>query len=156
MGLSQLQRPVTVLGEAKTGNDSAQDTASAVGFQVESTIDKIKVARLALGHGKVPKPNFDLGADLKEISRQGNKLTVKYTLYLDSFPAVQRVEVHGVATIRSPLINSHTDEDEMSEGLLSDAALEIFRNHYEMIFLLFDSMRLPFPSPWVVKDVHLV
>jgi hypothetical protein len=152
----QIKGPVTILGEAKTGNDSAQDIASAVGFQVESTIDQIKVARLALGHGKVPRPNFDLSADLKDVSREGNKLTVKYILYLDSFPAVQRVEVHGVATIRSHLINSHTDEEEMSEDLLSDVALEIFRNHYDTIYLLFDPMRLPFPSPWVVKDVHLV
>ncbi|MCS4540356.1 MAG: hypothetical protein HYU03_06685 [Thaumarchaeota archaeon] len=153
----QLKEPVTILDEKKTGqSDSSQETETVVGFQVESTIDKVRVARLALGHGKVPRPSFDLGADLKELSREGNKLTVKYTLYLDTFPAVQRVELQGVATIRSPLISSQTNDVDVSETLLSEVALEIFRNHYDMIYLLFDSMRLPFPSPWVVKNIHLV
>ncbi|MBI3023383.1 MAG: hypothetical protein HYY68_06600 [Thaumarchaeota archaeon] len=153
----QLKEPVTILDENKTGQgDSSQETETVVGFQVESTIDKVRVARLALGHGKVPRPSFDLGADLKELSREGNKLTVKYTLYLDTFPAVQRVELQGVATIRSPLISSQTNDVDVSETLLSEVALEIFRNHYDIMYLLFDSMRLPFPSPWVVKNVHLV
>ena len=153
----QVKGPVPVLEERKAErSDSSQDVANMVGLQVESTIDKVRVTRLAMGYGKVPKPNFDLGADLKELSREGSKLTVKYTLYLDTFPAVQRVELHGVATIRSPLIDPHADDGDVSESLLSDVALEIFRNHYSTIYLLFDSMRLPFPSPWVVKDVHLV
>lgn len=152
----QLKEPVTILDEKKTGTSyPSQETGRVVGFQVESTIDKVRVARLALGYGKVPRPNFDLGADLKELSREGSKLNLKYTLYLDTFPAVQRVELQGMATIRSPLINSQTDEVDVSERLLSDIALEIFRNHYDTIYLLFDSMRLPFPSPWVVKNVHL-
>ncbi|MBI3116035.1 MAG: hypothetical protein HYZ12_01725 [Thaumarchaeota archaeon] len=153
----QLKEPVTVVDEKKVAqSDSSQETEAIVGFQVESTIDKVRVARLALGYGKVPRPSFDLGADLKELSREGNKLTVKYTLYLDTFPAVQRVELQGVATIRSPLISSQTNDVDVSETLLSEVALEIFRNHYDIMYLLFDSMRLPFPSPWVVKNVHLV
>lgn len=153
----QLKGPVTIPDEKKIGqSDSSQETETVVAFQVESTIDKVRVARLALGYGKVPRPTFDLGADLKELSREGNKLKVKYTLYLDTFPAVQRVELQGVATIRSPMINSQADDVDVGERLLSDVALEIFRNHYDTIYLLFDSMRLPFPSPWVVKNVHLV
>lgn len=153
----QLKEPVAILDEKKAGtSDSSQESAAVAGFQVESTIDKVRVARLALGHAKVPRPNFDLGAELKELSREGNNLRVKYTLYIDTFPAVQRVELHGAATVRSPLINSQGDDGDISENLLSDVALEIFRNHYDTMYLLFDSMRLPFPSPWVVKNVHLV
>ncbi len=152
------QVPVAVLDEEKkTGEKgSAEDIGSALSFRVESTIDKVKVARLALGITKVPKPNFDLGAELKEVSREGSTLTVEYVLYLESFPSVLRVEIQGVAKVRSPRINTNAYEDAVSEDLLSDVALEIFRNHYSTIYLLFDSMRLPFPSPWVVKNVHLV
>ena len=151
--------------ESKTAHDdkktrARQETQEAVGpidrLAVESSINKVRVARVALGTAKVPRPNFDLGADLQEVSREGNELTLKYALYLETTPYVQLVEIHGVAKVRSSMLDSRTDYDSLSEGLLTDVALEIFRNHYQTVYLLFDWMRLANPSPWIFDSVHLV
>src|SRR5271170_306705 len=74
------------------------------------TLTKIKVARLTLGHSaSMPKVIFDLGAEIKEVETAKGRLRLKYTLYLDANPAVERAELSGEVTITSPAISAVTD-----------------------------------------------
>ncbi len=121
------------------------------------TLTRIKVARMTLGHtNETPKVSFDLGADIKEIETVKGRLRLKYTLYLDANPAVERAELGGEVTITSDRISSVTDLQALGEEKISEIAMQIYRRNFETLYLLFESSGLQAPSPWLIEDVRLV
>jgi len=121
------------------------------------TLSKIKVAKLTLGHmTALPKVSFDLGADIKEIETAKGRLRLKYTLFLDANPAVERAELSGEVTITSAAISAVTDLQALGEEKISDIAMGIYAKNYEILYLTFQSAGLVAPSPFLVQDVHLV
>ena len=120
-------------------------------------LTRIKVARLTLGHNaKVPKVSFDLGADMKELEKSSGRLRLKYTLYLDANPAVERAELEGELTIKNPKITSNTDLQALGEEKISAIAMQIYAKNYETLYLTFESVGLVAPSPLLIRDVHIV
>ena len=121
------------------------------------TLSRIKIAKLTLGHSTaMPKVSFDLGADIKEIETAKGRLRLKYTLYLDANPAVERAELSGDVTITSPGITAVTDLQALGEEKISDIAMQIYKKNYETLYLTFQSSGLVAPSPHLIEDVHLV
>jgi hypothetical protein len=121
------------------------------------TLSKIKVSRLTFGHSTaMPKVSFDLGADIKEIETVKGRLRLKYTLFIDSNPAVERAELSGEVTITSPTISAVTDLQALGEEKISDIAMQIYAKNYEILYLTFESAGLVSPSPFLIQDVHLV
>jgi hypothetical protein len=121
------------------------------------TLSRIKVSKLTLGHTKeMPKVSFDLGADIKEVETTKGRLRLKYTLYLDSNPAVERAELSGEITITSPAISAVTDLQALGEEKISDIAMMIYAKNYETLYLTFQSAGLVAPSPFLIQDVHFV
>jgi hypothetical protein len=121
------------------------------------TVSKIKVSRLTVGHSTaMPKVSFDLGADIKEVETVKGRLRLKYTLYLDANPAVERAEFSGEVTITSPAISAVTDLQALGEDKISEIAMGIYAKNYEILYLTFQSAGLVAPSPFLIQDVHLV
>ena len=121
------------------------------------TLNKIKVSRMTLGHtGKLPKIAFDLGADIKEIETTKGRLRLKYTLFVDANPAVERAELQGEVTITSAGISPVTDLQALGEEKVSEIAMKIYRSNFEILYLTLESAGLTAPSPWLTQDVHLV
>lgn len=121
------------------------------------TLSKIKVSRMTLGHtAKIPKIAFDLGADIKEIETTKGRLRLKYTLFVDASPAVERAELSGEVTITSAAISPVTDLQALGEEKISEIAMQIYRKNFEILYLTLESAGLTAPSPWLVQDVHLV
>ena len=121
------------------------------------TLTKVKVSRLTMGHvKKLPKVSFDLGADMQEIETTKGRLRLKYTIYLDSNPAVERAELQGEVTITSAAISPVTDLQELGEEKVSEIAMQVYRKNFEIIYLAMSTAGLAAPSPWLIQDVHLV
>ncbi len=121
------------------------------------TLSRIKVSRLTFGHStKVPKVSFDLGADMKEVETSKGRLRLKYTLYIDANPAVERAELEGEIVITSPRITAVTDLQALGEDKISDIAMQVYAKNYETIYLTFESAGLTAPSPLLIQDVHIV
>jgi len=121
------------------------------------TLSKIKVAKLTLGHSTaMPKVSFDLGADIKEVETAKGRLRLKYTLYLDANPAVERAELSGDVTITSPAITAVTDLQALGDEKISDIAMRIYAKNYETLYLTLQSSGLVAPPPHLIQDVHFV
>ena len=121
------------------------------------TLGRIKVSRLTLGHSRtLPKVSFDLGADIKEVETAKGRLRLRYTLYVDANPAVERAELQGEVIITSPSITAVTDLQSLGEEKISEIAMLIYRRNFETLYLAFQSAALVAPSPWLIEDVHLV
>ncbi len=123
---------------------------SARRMEFVSSLNKIKVTRLAMRQINGAKVSFELDADFHEISRGNGKVKLSYILTVDTLPVIQRATVEGFATVEEDLVQS-------ADGyVLNELALAIFKQHYEPIYLLFDTLSLAAPSPWLVREVKLV
>jgi hypothetical protein len=145
-------------GVAKTAMDSTRPGELRLDISdFVCTLSSIKVSRMSLGFGRVlSKVAFDLGADIKEIETTKGRLRLRYTLYIDASPAVERAELRGDVTITSPAISAVTDLQALGEDKISDIALQIYRRNFEVLYLTLESAGLVAPSPWLIKDVRLV
>ena len=121
------------------------------------TLTRIKVSRLTFGHSsKIPKVSFDLGADMKEVETAKGRLRLRYTLYIDAYPAVERAELEGEILITSPRISAVTDLQALGEEKISELAMQIYAKNYEVLYLTLESAGLAAPSPLLIQDVHIV
>ncbi len=123
---------------------------SARRMEFVSSLNKIKVTRLAMRQINGAKVSFELDADFHEISRGNGKVKLSYILTVDTLPVIQRATVEGFATVEEDLVQS------ADVYVLNELALAIFKQHYEPIYLLFDTLSLAAPSPWLVREVKLV
>lgn len=136
--------------------------STSAGFQLDTsdlvcTLKRIKISKLTFGHSsKMPKVSFDLGADMKEVETAKGRLRLKYTLYIDANPAVQRAELEGEVLITSPAITAVTDLQALGEDKISDIAMQVYARNYEILYLTLESAGLAAPSPLLIQDVHLV
>ncbi len=121
------------------------------------TLSRIKVSKLTLGHSSaaMPKVSFDLGADIKEIETANGRLRLRYTLFIDANPAVERAELEGEVTITSPRITKVTDLQALGEDKISAIAMQIYQKNFESLYLTLETAGLAAPSPWLIQDVHL-
>lgn len=137
--------------DSNDGAGMSLDTSDLV-----CTLKRLKVTRLTLGHSmQLPKVNFDLGADIKELETSKGRLRLKYSLFLDANPAVERAEMEGEVVITSPSITAVTDLQALGEERISDIAMQIYAKNYETLYLTFQSAGLVAPSPWLIQDVHI-
>jgi len=124
-------------------------------ISVKSSINRVRIARLAIGDEAVPRATFDLAAEMNEIGVVDGRLRVKYLIALETYPSVQRAEIEGVATISGERFASVRDQV-IEEGRITKVALLIYRNEFQVLYLLLKSMGLEAPSPWLIRDVHLL
>ncbi len=125
-------------------------------INVENTLTKIRVSRVSLTPLNGRALTFELSADFREISRAAGKVKLRYSLTVDTFPLVQRAGVEGFATVDEKLITPSNQSDGADAAVLDELAVAIFRRDYESLYLLFDTLNLASPSPWLVREVRLV
>ena len=125
--------------------------------EMVTSLTRVKISRLTLGHeSKLPKVTFDLGADIKETETAKGRLRLRFVLYIDSLPAVQRAELEGTVSILGDSITAVTDLQALGDEKISEMAMEIYKKSYELLYLLFSTEGLAAPSPWLIRDVQLM
>lgn len=125
-------------------------------ISVENTLTKIRVSKVSLLPLNGRPLTFELSADFREISRGGGRVKLRYSLNVDTFPVIQRAGIEGIAIVNENLITPSNPSDGADAAVLDALAVEIFRRDYESLYLLFDTLNLSSPSPWLVREVRLV
>lgn len=135
----------------------SQDVLALVAPTIVSTsLTKVRVVRVTNREEKYPKASFGLAADMREVGRSGNILKLRFSIAVETNPLVQRAQLEGKVEVRlDPALLAATG-GQLGEDFASELALEIYKRHYETIYSLFDSLALESPSPWLLRDVHLV
>jgi hypothetical protein len=123
-------------------------------LNIETQLTKVRLSRLSINPLDGKKVSFGLDADFREITRAAGKVKLRFSLVVDTFPLVGRAALEGFANVDEKLL-----EGDGSAGTdsvtLNDLALAVFKQDFDSLFLLYDTMSLPYPSPWMVRDVKL-
>lgn len=124
--------------------------------KVKAHLTKLRASVIAIKPPEGTKVSYDLNVDIKQASRKGPELKLRYAIGIETFPAICRAEIAGWATLNAETLAKEENLEDLGESVLGDVALEIYRQNFEPLYLTLTTMGMDSPSPWLVKDVHLV
>ena len=125
-------------------------------IKVRAHLTKLRASVIAIKPPEGTKVSYDLNVDVKQVSRKGPELKIRYAIGIETFPAICRAEIAGFAVVTAETLAKEESLEDLGEGVLGDVALDIYRQNFEPLYLTLTSMGMDSPSPWLVKDVHLV
>ena len=125
-------------------------------LKVQSRLTRLRASMVAIRPPDGTKMSFDLNVDIKQVSRTGPTLRLRYSIGIETFPLIYRAEIAGFADLNAEMLAKDESLQDLGEGVLSDVALQIFRQDYESLYLTLSTMGADSPSPWLVREVHLV
>lgn len=123
--------------------------------EVEVLIKNIEANRLSEEVRDDSPVTFDVAASLAETDHQAGQFTLKYSIAITAQPPVARMDVSGSAKI--------TGEEKEIETLLRSADqnapppvfMSIYQKVYAVLYLLSGSLKIPYPSPGLMKVVRM-
>jgi hypothetical protein len=124
--------------------------------EVEVFVKSVEATRLSDEVRDETSVTFDVGASLTETDHQAGQFTLKYSIAITCQPPVAKIDVSGTARI--------TGEETEIEGLLKTVDqntpppvfMNIYQKVYAMLYLLSGSLKIPYPSPGLMKVVKIV
>jgi hypothetical protein len=124
-------------------------------LKVDAKLTKLRTSLVAIKPPEGTKVSFDLQADVRAVSRDGARMKLRYSIIIETFPLIYRAEIAGFAHASAEMLAKDENLEDLGEAVLSDIALQIYRQHYEALYLALTTQGLDAPSPWLVRDVHL-
>jgi hypothetical protein len=122
---------------------------------VEVVIKGVEGTKLAEDVTSDSSVAFNASANIVETERNPGKLVLKFTIELNTNPEVARMTISGTAVL--------TGEDKEIEALLTPREgesvppvfMRIYQKVYAILYLVSGSLRIPYPSPGLLKGVHI-
>jgi hypothetical protein len=123
--------------------------------EVEVLVKNVEATRLSEQPADETSVTFDVAASLAETDHQAGQFTLKYSIAITSQPPVARMDVSGSARI--------TGEEAEIEALLKNpdqntpppVFMSIYQKVYAILYLLSGSLKIPYPSPGLMKVVRM-
>jgi hypothetical protein len=123
--------------------------------EVEVLVKTVEANRLNDETRDETSVTFDVAASLAEVDHQAGQFTLKYSIAITSQPPVARMDVAGTARITG-------EEAEIQELLKSPDGnnpppvfMSIYQKVYAILYLLSGSLKIPYPSPGLMKVVKM-
>lgn len=123
--------------------------------EVEVLVKNVDAARLTEERRDETSVTFDVAASLAETDHSAGQFTLKFSIAITAQPPVARMDVAGTAKITG-------EEKEIEELLRSPdqntpppVFMTIYQKVYAILYLLSGSLKIPYPSPGLMKVVKL-
>lgn len=123
--------------------------------EVEVLVKTVEANRLSEEAKDDTTVTFDVAASLTEVDHQAGQFTLKYSIAITSQPPVARMDVAGTAKITG-------EEAEIQELLKTPDGnnpppvfMSIYQKVYAILYLLSGSLKIPYPSPGLMKVVKM-
>jgi len=123
--------------------------------EVEVLVKNVEANRLNDDTRDETSVTFDVAASLSEVDHQAGQFTLKYSIAITSQPPVARMDVAGTARITG-------EEAEIQELLKTPDGnnpppvfMTIYQKVYAILYLLSGSLKIPYPSPGLMKVVKM-
>lgn len=122
---------------------------------IDVSIRAVEGSKLAEDVTSDSTVSFNVTANLTESERNPDKLTLKFSIELTSDPEVAKMTIAGTATI--------TGDDKEIDSLLTPKPgetvppvfMRIYQKVYAILYLVSGSLKIPYPSPGLLKGVRL-
>ncbi|MDG6914955.1 MAG: hypothetical protein JRM86_04100 [Nitrososphaerota archaeon] len=136
----------------------SQSQGGAVGsfvVGVDTRIQRVSLSRDAAGQGPAREGQFAFDVSMTETGRTRGSLSVSYTLSFGRQSTGQRCRIDGEAVFRLSGADKDSDIHAFGTEIDNEMAVAVFREDFETIYLLHQTLGVQAPSPWVTQDVSL-
>jgi len=124
--------------------------------EIEVTIKSVEGMKLAENVSSETEVVFNAVAAISQNERSVGLVSLKFNIDLESRPEVAKITVAGTATLRG--------EDNMIDQFLEvkgdDSVPPVFMKIYEKVYAIFyllsGSLRIPYPTPGLLRTVQVV
>ena len=123
--------------------------------EVGVLIRSVEAARLSEDAKDSSEVAFEVTASLNESDRSAGQLTMRFSIDIQTTPQVAKIDISGVAKVTG-------DEQEIERLLTGKEAgstppvfMSIYKKVYAMLYLIAGSLRIPYPSPGLLKVVKV-
>jgi hypothetical protein len=123
--------------------------------EVEVLIRSVEAARLSEDAKDSSEVAFEVTASLNETDRSPGQLVMRFSIDIQTAPQVAKIDISGVAKI--------IGEEQEIERLLTGKEpgstppvfMSVYKKVYAMLYLIAGSLRIPYPSPGLLKVVKV-
>lgn len=123
--------------------------------EVDVLVKNVEATRLSEQARDEANVTFDVNASLTETEHETGEFILKFNITINAQPPVARMDVSGTAKI--------TGEESEIEALLTTADqnspppvfMNIYQKVYAILYLLSGSLKIPYPSPGLMKVVKM-
>jgi len=123
--------------------------------EVEVLIRSVEAARLSEDAKDSSEVAFEVTASLNETDRSPGQLVMRFSIDIQTAPQLAKIDISGVAKLNG-------EEQEIERLLVGKDAgstppvfMSIYKKVYAMLYLLAGSLRIPYPSPGLLKVVKV-
>jgi hypothetical protein len=122
---------------------------------LEVYVRNVEGTRLSEDVKPTAEVTFNVNATITETERNQGQISLKFSIDMESEPAVAKLVVAGSAT----LLGEEQEIDALLMAKDADATPPIFMKIYEkvyaVLYLLCGSLKIPYPSPALLKVVQV-
>lgn len=120
-------------------------------LEVGVTVDRIECVRFSDRVNENSKANYKLNVSLEEKHRRPDGLTIGFNLELTGSPQVVKITVTGVARLAGSQKEIGENTAKRDDRAPPKIVETIYERLYGLLYLLAGSMRVPYPTPNLVK-----
>jgi len=123
--------------------------------EVEVLIRSVEAARLTEDAKDSSEVAFEVTASLNETDRSPGQLVMRFSIDIQTSPQMAKIDISGVAK----LIGEEQEIERLLAGKEVGSTPPVFMNIYKkvyaMLYLIAGSLRIPYPSPGLLKVVKV-
>ena len=123
--------------------------------EVEVLIRSVEAARLSEDAKDSSEVAFEVTASLNETDRSPGQLVMRFSIDIQTAPQLAKIDISGVAK----LIGEEQEIERLLVGKETGSTppifMSIYKKVYAMLYLLAGSLRIPYPSPGLLKVVRV-
>ena len=123
--------------------------------EVEVLIRSVEAARLSEDAKDSSEVAFEVTASLNETDRSPGQLVMRFSIDIQTAPQLAKIDISGVAK----LIGEEQEIERLLVGKDAGSTPPVFMNIYKkvyaMLYLIAGSLRIPYPSPGLLKVVKV-
>jgi len=123
--------------------------------EVDIVVKSVEGRRLTQESKEDSKATFDVHVSLVETERNPDSMSIKFTMEMETRPAIAKLSIAGSATIRG------SDEDIQALTIAKDESgvpplfMKVYQKIYATMYLLCGSLKIPYPAPGLLKSTKV-
>jgi len=123
--------------------------------EVDVLVKNVEATRLTENARDDIPVTFDVSATLTETEREPGQITLKFGISIAAQPPVAKLEVGGSAKITGEEAEIESIITVKDQDSTPPIFMTIYQKVYAVLYLLSGSLKIPYPSPGLMKVVKL-
>ena len=123
--------------------------------EVDVLVKNVEATRLTDGARDDSPVTFDVSASLTETEREPGQLSLKFGISINAVPPIAKIEVGGSAKITGEEVEIESILTAKDQDSTPPIFMTIYQKVYAVLYLLSGSLKIPYPSPGLMKVVKM-